>query len=172
MVIITLFFIWKTIILPRIFISTAGSTINLCIGEEKRFTFCGKQQMGGCLCLRHKLCHLNMKYCLGTITCIDLSNIKTNTPAHMTFFILSICFVASNRTMQKKTHRLTFEAYQMRWIAFSICVHMFLFSLLFLSVFPSHLFVAVFCSAFYHLSMFYDSIYIARGVSSSLYVLA
>lgn len=77
---------------------------------------------GGCVCFRYKLCHLNMKYCLGTITCIDLSNIKTNTQhTPHTLFILSICFDASKRIMQKKRTDLHSKLTK----AFSICVRFF-----------------------------------------------
>lgn len=115
---------------------------------------------GGCVCFRYKLCHLNMKYCLGTITCIDLSNIKTNTQ-HTPHTLHLFWRVEKNHA--EKTHRLTFKAYQSFFHLCSIFFSSLLF-LLFPSVFSSHMVVAVFCFAFYHLSMFYDSIYIARGI--------
>lgn len=144
-----------------------GCAINLCL--KKCFTF-RSQQMGELsLSHSHKLCHLNMKYCLGTITCIFIdvrwTSKRTHSHAHTLWLSLSCPFVFpfQNNVLVQKTHKLTFKAYQkaMDSFFFQFFHHMFstvVFShfLPFLSL--AHLFIAVFRFAFFHLFVVYDSI--------------
>lgn len=148
-----------------------GCAINLCL--KICFTFCS-QQMGLSLSHSHKLCHLNMKYCSGTITCIFIdvrwTSKRTHSHAH-TLWLSSSCpfvFPFQNNVLVQKTHKLTFKAYQKAMDSFFFQFFHHMFSTLVFHIscrfFPSLIYsLLVFVLHFSTFSWFTTQFNIARG---------